>query len=189
MHLSTATASIYFPPGHYRKYQRGDYLYQSTDRVDTLYVVHRGIVKVGSYSAKGQEVTYDILTPGELAGNLHYLPGNTFSEYAKALTPVLVATYPVNDFKKSVRHNSRALEQFQQSMARRWCRAETRLFSIASQNATERVTQALEQHAVSITDANNDIHTVRSLLTQQDIANLCGLTRQTTARILKNLPQ
>lgn len=176
-----------FPPGELRRYERGEYLYRPTDRVDTLFIVQQGVVKVGSYSAKGQEVAYDVLTPGELAGNLHYLPGNTFSEYARALTSVCVTTYAVGAFKQTVCHNNQWLEKFQQLMTRRWCRAETRLFHIASQSASQRVAHLLEQYAPSVQDAEGNFCFVRDLLTQQDIADLCGLTRQTTSRILKKL--
>lgn len=186
-HNIAPSAVPYFPSGELRRYERGNYLYLPTDRVDTLFVVHSGVIKVGSYSAKGQEVTYDVLTPGELAGNLHYLPDNTFSEYAKALTSVRVTTYSVGAFKETIRHNDQWLERFQQLMTRRWCRAETRLFHIASQSASQRVAHLLEQYAPSVQDAEGNFCFVRDLLTQQDIADLCGLTRQTTSRILKKL--
>ncbi len=165
--------------------ERGQYLYQPTDRQDTLYVVERGVLKVGSYSPRGKEVTYDVLTRGELVGNLQYLPDNTFSEFARALTSVLVVLHPVRTFKKLVQQDVHLAHEFHQMIIRRWCRAETRLFHIASLTPTQRVTKLLKQYPSPITDAEGRTHSVRNLLTQQDIANLCGLTRQTTARILK----
>lgn len=173
--------------GELRRYERGDHLYLPTNRVDSLFIIHRGVIKVGSYSARGREVTYDVLTPGELAGNLHYLPDNIFSEYAKALVPVEVVIYSVDTFKKMIYHDSQELEKFQQRITRRWCRAETRLFRIAAQSATQRITHLLNQYASPVTDADANVSVVHDLLTQQDMADLCGLTRQTTSRILKRI--
>lgn len=183
-----ASSVAVLAPGESRIYERGEYLYLPTDRLETIFLIDQGALKVGSYSAKGQEVTYDVLTPGELAGNLHYLPDNTFSEFAKALTRVRVTTYPVRTFKQRVQYDARSTDRFQHMIVRRWCRAETRLFHIASLDSTQRVVQLLEQYPSQIIAADGRCYTLRDLLTQQDIADLCGLTRQTTSRILKKLP-
>jgi CRP-like cAMP-binding protein len=171
--------------GEPRLLERGEYLYQPTDRPDTLYVVERGALKVGSYSPRGKEVTYDVLTQGELVGNLQYLPDNTFSEFARALTSVRVMLHPVRVFKKLVQQDIHLADEFHQMVVRRWCRAETRLFHVASLPPNQRVVQLLKQYPLPIIDVDGHAHTVRNLLTQQDIADLCGLTRQTTARILR----
>ncbi len=143
------------------------------------------MVKVGSYSLRGKEVTYDVLTHSELVGNLQYLSDNTFSEFARALTSVQVVLHPVRTFKMLVQQDVLLADEFHQMIIRRWCRAETRLFHIASLTPTQRVIKLLKQYPLPIVDAAGRSHAVRSLLTQQDIADLCGLTRQTTARILK----
>ncbi len=179
----TALQALY--AGEPRLLERGEYLYQPTDRLDTLYVVERGALKVGSYSPRGKEVTYDVLTRGELVGNLQYLPDNTFSEFARALTSGRVVLHPLRTFKKLVQQDRHLAEEFHQMVVRRWCRAETRLFHIASLTPTQRVAKLFEQYPLPIADAEGRGHPLRNLLTQQDIANLCGLTRQTTARILK----
>ncbi len=171
--------------GEQHKLERGEYLYQPTDRLDTLYVVERGALKVGGYSPRGKEVAYDVLTRGELVGNLQYLPEGNFSEFARALTSVRVVRHPLRTFKKLVQQDVHLAEEFHQMIVRRWCRAETRLFHIASLPPDQRVIKLLEQYSLPITDADGRVHSMRNLLTQQDIANLCGLTRQTTARILR----
>lgn len=165
--------------------ERGEYLYQPTDRLNTLYVVEQGALKVGGYSSRGKEVAYDVLIRGELVGNLQYLPDNTFSEFARALTSVRVVLHPLRTFKKLVQQDVLLADEFHQMIVRRWCRAETRLFHIASLTPDQRVAKLLKQYPGPITDADGRAHSMRNLLTQQDIANLCGLTRQTTARILR----
>lgn len=182
----TALRTLYV--GEQRVLERGEYLYQPTDRLNTLYVVERGALKVGGYSPRGKEVAYDVLTRGELVGNLQYLPDNSFSEFARALTSVRVVQHPLRTFKKLVQQDAHLADAFHQMIIRRWCRAETRLFHIASLTPDQRVVKLLEQYPLPITDADGRAHLMRNLLTQQDIANLCGLTRQTTARILKETP-
>ena len=95
--------------------------------------------------------------------------------------------HPVCTFKKLVQQDLYLADDFHQMIVRRWCRAETRLFHIASLTPAQRVMKLLKQYPLPIADADGYAHAIRSLLTQQDIADLCGLTRQTTARILKEV--
>ncbi|WKN44798.1 Crp/Fnr family transcriptional regulator [Tunicatimonas pelagia] len=176
----------------YRKYGRkisycrGDFVYLPTDRLDTLFIIERGVIKLGNYSPKGTEVTYDIVYPGEFIGNLQYLPNTIFSEFAKALSPVEVYSYPTPLFKEVIRQDADIAERFHAVMARRWCRAETKLFVNASLSPGERVEQLLQQYSQKVAAEGGKFITVSTLLTQKDIADLTGLTRQTVAQIMRN---
>ena len=72
-------------------------------------------------------------------------------------------------------------------MVRRWCRAETKLFANASLSPTERVKKLLQQYRQEVTIDMRKSVPIHTLLTQKDIANLTGLTRQTVAQITKNM--
>ncbi|MEM6844532.1 MAG: Crp/Fnr family transcriptional regulator [Bacteroidota bacterium] len=186
--LSPPLLSSYLSPKEYNKthHRRRDFIYLPTDRPDRLFILNRGAVKLGNYSPKGVEVTYDIVCPGEFFGNLQYLPGNVFSEFAKALSPVEVYSYPTRLFKEMIQQNTRVAEYFHKVMVRRWCRTETKLFANASLSPIERVKQLLSQYQQQVTTDTKKTVPIHTLLTQKDIANLTGLTRQTVAQIMKN---
>ena len=168
-------------------YCRGDFIYLPTDRLDTLFILNSGVVKLGSYSPKGTEVIYDVVCSGEFFGNLQYLPDNLFSEFAKALSPVEVYTFPTPLFKEVIRRDGEIAERFHEVITRRWCRAETKLFANSSLSPAERVKRLLQQYDQNIPTGEKKSTTVNDLLTQKDIADLTGLTRQTVAQIMRNV--
>ncbi|MEM9528902.1 MAG: Crp/Fnr family transcriptional regulator [Bacteroidota bacterium] len=190
--LSKALLKSHVCSGEYQRYgkeihlQAGDFVYLPTDRLDTLFILNKGVVKLGSYSPKGAEVVYDIVCPGEFFGNLQYLQNNTFSEFAKALTPLEIYAYPMLLFKEIIRQDVDIAERFYRVMVRRWCRAETKLFANASLRPKERVQRLLQQYDRKVTTKHGDFVPINELLTQKDIADLTGLTRQTVAQIMKN---
>ncbi|MEO0331480.1 MAG: Crp/Fnr family transcriptional regulator [Bacteroidota bacterium] len=187
--LSLPLLASHLSPKEYSKtyYHRGEFIYLPTDRLDRLFILNQGAVKLGSYSSKGTEVTYDIVYPGEFFGNLQYLPGNVFSEFAKALSPVEVYSYSTPLFKELIQQNTRVAERFHEVMVRRWCRAEAKLLANASLSPTNRVQQLLQQYQQKVTTDTRKSVPIHALLTQKDIANLTGLTRQTVAQIMKNM--
>lgn len=191
--LSGALVQKYLSREEYQKYgrevvyRRGEAIYLPTDRLDTLFVLDQGAVKLGSYSSKGTEVTYDVVGPGEFFGNLQYLANNTFSEFAKALSSLRLFAYPTFLFKEIIGRDMQLAERFHEVMVRRWCRAETRLFANASLSPEERVSQLLQQYHQTIATKEDKVFTIENLLTQKDIADLTGLTRQTVAHIIKKI--
>lgn len=167
-------------------YCRGDFIYLPTDHLGTLFILNSGVVKLGSYSPKGTEVIYDVVCSGEFFGNLQYLPNNLFSEFAKALSPVEVYAFPTPLFKEVIRRDVDIAERFHEVITRRWCRAESKLFANSSFSPAERVERLLQQYDQNIPAAEEKCVTINDLLTQKDIADLTGLTRQTVAQIMRN---
>lgn len=168
-------------------FSRGNLVYLPTDRLDTLFILDRGAVKLGSYSPQGAEVTYDIVCPGEFFGNLQYLPNNIFSEFAKTLTTTEVYSYPTLLVKEIIRRDEDVADRFHEVMVRRWCRAESKLFANASLSPEERVRQLIRQYSQKVPIKEKKLIPISELLTQKDIADLTGLTRQTVAHITKRL--
>lgn len=166
--------------GQLVRYARGTYLYQPSDRLVSLFVLRSGYVKVGAYGPEGRERVYDVVGPGEFCGNLKYLGGDCFQEFVRALTPVEVFVYDLAGFKTALHGDPAAQEWFTRLMVLRWSRAERRLFRIAALPPAERLDRLLDEVLPSRGAA-------RSLLTQNDLGDLAGLTRQTVAKLLREL--
>lgn len=159
---------------------RGAYLYRPGDRLERVYLLREGLVKVGGYGPAGAEVVYDVVRAGEFCGDLKYLGGDRFQEFARALTPVVATTYDLAAFRRLVRDDAAVHEWFVPLMVGRWARAEGRLFRIAALSPAERLAALLGELEVGGVDA-------RAVLTQTDLAHLTGLARQTVARLLPTL--
>lgn len=165
---------------------KGIIIYQPPQRITPIYEIVQGAIRIGTYSPLGEEVCYDILTPGDFFGNLQYLSGQ-FSEFAKTLTAVKLRAYDQAMFKQVTTHIPAASEWFSYQLVSRWCRAEDRLFAVRSLDAPEKVRRVLNQFQGVIRDSSGKEHSLTQLLTLQDIADLTGMTRQTVSKVMKEL--
>jgi CRP-like cAMP-binding protein len=166
-----------------------EYIYLPSQAPQHIFILLEGAVKVGSYASSGKEVMYDCLRPAEFFGDLQYLDETFFTEYAKALVDVQLMEVPVQLFKKQIMENKLLTAWFHEISIRRWCRAETRLFRIASEKPKDRIRHLFPLLQDQVIDIHGKSHSLMDLLSYQDVADLCGLSRQSAARILKELKQ
>ena len=163
------------------RYAPGAYVYRPVDQMTNVYIIAAGTVKIGGYSPEGHEIVYDTAGPGDFFGNLKYL-GNRggFQEFVRAVTEVEVNVFDLVAFKRILSTEPTVQEWFSRLMVKRWSRAEARLYRISALRPLERLRWVLRE--VGADDAR-----APELLTQSDLANLAGLTRQTVAKLLREL--
>lgn len=168
-------------------YLKNDYIYLPDDLSIHMYILQAGVVKIGGYASSGKEVMFDCIFPNEFFGNLKYLKGDFFTEYAKALVDIEVVEINVNHFKNLVIEDIKVADWFHEISTLRWYRAESRLFHIASEKPLNRIRHLFPLLNEIILDSKQQTITLWKLLSYQDIADLSGLSRQSAARIVKSL--
>ncbi|MFD2571624.1 Crp/Fnr family transcriptional regulator [Spirosoma soli] len=169
-----------------QRFDRGTYIYQPGDAQTHIHLIQKGVVKIGSYSSDGERVIYDVLQPGEFFGDLDYLNnGIEFFEFAKAATSITVFSIELAHFKYVIVHDPVASEWFNRNVVRRWWKAETRLLHMTRGNIDTRLDNLRREYHHPVRDNANRLHTIFDLLSQQDIADLTGTTRQTASKKLK----
>ncbi len=166
--------------------RKGDYVYKPSEELYTAYEVVKGSLKIGSYAKDGTECTFEILKPGDVFGNLHYLNGN-FQEFSKCLSNVELRLYDLVFYKRIVVEDHNISEWFNQYIVRRWCRSETRFFTIISEDILTRVQRLYREFNIEILDARGKSVNIFETLTQKDIADLTGATRQSIAQVFKRI--
>ncbi|MEM7549647.1 MAG: Crp/Fnr family transcriptional regulator [Bacteroidota bacterium] len=166
-----------------KKHLKGEYIYRPPFDTQHIYQITEGVVKIGSYDDKGNRIIYDVLIPGDMFGNLGFL-NREFNEFSKAITHINLNVINVSSFRKVLDEDTKLSNWFQKYIVGRWCKSESRLFSIASQDVVNRVIflfRELKPHYEKF-DLNFE-----SLLKHQDIANLVGATRQTVSKAMKKI--
>ena len=173
-----------------QRFEKGTVVYQPGDEPTHIHLIEKGVVKIGSYSADGDRVVYDVLQPGEFFGDLRYL-GNSveFFEFAKAVTSVSVLAIDLLFFKRMVVHEPVLSDWFNSCVIRRWWKAETRLLHMTRGDIEARLDNLRKEYDKDIRDGEGRRHNVLSLLSHQTIADLTGTTRQTVSRKLKDMPE
>ncbi len=169
---------------NWQTFERGDYIYQPVDPQRYIYLISSGVAKIGSYSPEGEEVIYDLLLPSEFFGNLNYLD-EEFFEFARAVSGLETLRFRLSFFKKIIVHDPVVSEWFNIMVVKRWAKAERRLLGMTRGNIDVRLHHLRTQIADVVEDKDGKSYEVFNLLSQQDIADLLGTTRQTIAKKMK----
>lgn len=168
-----------------RHFKKGEYIYMPPSKPNEIFQLLYGVIKIGSYSSLGEEVCYDFLFQQEVFGNMRYLNGH-FSEFAKAATDCKMITYELQFYKWMIVHDPLVSEWFNKMAVSRWCRMETRLFKICTLTPSQRLLELFDELNKEALDGNGKGINLPSLLSDNEIGNLCGLSRQTVAKLLKS---
>lgn len=167
------------------RFQKGKYIYMPPTKPNEVFQVVSGVVKIGSYTSDGEEVCYDFLFRKEVFGNLRYLNGQFF-EFAKAVTDCELTTYDLCFYKKVIIQDHLVSDWFNRMVVSRWCKVESKLFKICTLSPMERILSLFEEMDRQIFDSNGKSIHLPSLMTDLEIAQLTGLTRQTVAKLLQS---
>ncbi len=167
-----------------KSYPKGAYIYMPPNKPIEMFQLEKGVVKIGSYTADGEEVCYDFLFKKEFFGNLRYLNGQFF-EFAKAVTNCTLIAYDLNYYKHLIVYDPLVSEWFNKMVVERWCRVEARLFKICTLIPLERLIALHDEFDYEFYLQGQKIY-LPLLLSNTDIAHLTGLSRQTVSKLLKS---
>jgi len=166
--------------------RRGDVIYLPGDVSNRVYFLKGGRVKLTGMSEDGHEVLLDLIGPGEIFGEVGAIQKTPRTTSAQAVEDVLLFEMDRKDFEALVLSHQEIALRVLKRVAFRLKRAEAQLVSVICKDVPTRVREAL----VDLMDDGSVYKPnppVKIRLTQQDVANLIGASRQETARALKEL--
>lgn len=163
---------------------KNDYIYDPSTTQNTIYEIVDGAVKLGSYSDNGEEFVHDVLHRYDFFGNLKYL-NNQFFEFSKTIIDTRIRIYPLSFFKKVIVGDPAHAEWFISYVVKRWCVSEKKLGKIKENNTAKKISFLRSYFNVRIKDSKGSEFLLYDLLTQKDLGDLVGATRQTIAAALK----
>jgi CRP-like cAMP-binding protein len=163
---------------------KSDYIYCPPANNDRVYEIMDGAVKLGSYTESGEEFIYDILHDKDFFGNFKYL-NNQFFEFSKALVECRIREYDLSFFKQVIIEEPVITEWFISYLIKRWCTTEKKLRKINEKSHAEKLLFLKTSFDIEILDAEGLQHNLFELLTQKDLGDLIGATRQTVANYFK----
>lgn len=168
-----------------KSYLKGEYIYQPPVSAGYIYQIIEGAVKLGSYTETGTEFVHDIVHAGDYFGNLKYL-NNQFFEFSKTLTGTKIRRYQLNYFKTVVPEDPLLAEWFMSYLVKRWCISEKKIKIIKEKNLKIKLKSLRSLYNIPIKDIYNDTHILFDLLTQQELGDIAGVSRQTISLAQKS---
>jgi CRP/FNR family transcriptional regulator, cyclic AMP receptor protein len=168
------------------KRRRGEWVFVNGDPADCIYLLQKGRMKIAALSEDGHEVVHEIIGPGEIFGDTSTILGIPRTTSAQALETSVLCEIRQKDFELLLRTYPELSLQLLKSVGLRLKKTEAQLLSVICNDVSTRVRQALIDLIASESGIQPD-QPVRIKITQQDLANLIGASRQKTWRALKEL--
>jgi CRP-like cAMP-binding protein len=168
------------------KRQRGEWIFVFGDSADSIYLLREGRIKITALADDGHEVLREIIGPGEIFGETSLILGIPRSTSAQALEASLLCEIRRKDFETLLSMYPELSFQLLKSLGVRLKQAEAQLVNVMCNDISSRVREALIDLIVKESGAVPD-GPIKVKITQQDLANSIGASRQKTWQVLKEL--
>ncbi|MEL4307018.1 Crp/Fnr family transcriptional regulator [Joostella sp. CR20] len=166
---------------------KNNFIYEACTKSKYIYEVVQGAVKLGSYTQDGSPYIYDVIGQGNFFGNYEFLNDGQFYEYSKTLLDCRLRRYNLNFFKSTVLTNPIVSEWFISYLVSRWVNAEKKIRMANEKGALEKLKYLKYYFNYQVNDCFGEEYLLFELLTQKDLGDLVGATRQTIANTLQKI--
>jgi len=161
-----------------REIRRKEVLYLPGDAGDRIYVLKRGVVKISTLTEDGREIILALLRPGEVFGEEAVLEDAPRDHMAEAHDDALLCVITRQDFMAVMRAHPEMAFKVTKLVGFRLKTLRNRVEGLLFKGAPARLAQTLldlaRDHGVK--DAQGILVPLK--LSQQDLANLIGVTRE-----------
>jgi len=164
---------------HYRKLDRGQFIFASGDTVASLYVIHQGKIKITRYSEDGKEQVIRILSHGDFLGELALFNDARATTYAEALEPTVVCMIDNKGMKELMAKSPALSFKMMGELSNRLEKAEALIEHNNLYSAEAKVARLLLEIS---REALVRFHT-----TKANMASNLGITPETFSRKLRQL--
>lgn len=168
-----------------RHFPKGEVIFHRGDAGSVLYIIRSGQVKITLFSEQGQEAVLALLMPGDFFGELALFDGRPRSATAIAVEPTETIALHRDDFLEFIRRHPEVTINMFAVLSSRLRQTdellEDTVFLDTPARLAKRLLELADTHGIN-TEKGTEINL---RLTQQDLANLVGTTRETVNKELK----
>ncbi len=168
------------------KRSRGEWIFVLGDSADSIYLLREGRVKITTFREDGHEIVHKIIGPNEIFGDISTILGIPRTTSAQVQEASLLCEVRRQDFESLLIAYPEMLLRLLKSVGLRLKKAEAQLLNVVCNDVSTRVREALID-LVTLERGGRSDQPVRIGITQQDLANLIGASRQQTWQVLKEL--
>jgi CRP-like cAMP-binding protein len=167
-----------------QKLRRGEVLFREGDSGDKLYLVTEGKVKLGRTSSDGRENLLAVLGPGQMFGELTLFDPGPRSATVTAVTDCEFLSLSHDDLQQWLEGRPAVARGLLAQLASRLRRANDVVADLVFSDVPGRVAKALIDLANRFGRTADDGVHVHHDLTQEELAQLVGASRETVNKAL-----
>jgi CRP-like cAMP-binding protein len=173
---------------HTQIIEKGTFLFQEGTPSHELYIIRSGKVRISKITPDGRELTLRLCGQGDLIGELTlFNPSQRNIQSGKVIESGEVAViYQMSLEEKLAKNPALALE-FMKWMSLQNQKAQTRFRDLVLNGKKGAMYSTLIRLANSFGERNNNGITISLNVTNQELANFCGTSREVVNRFLSEL--
>ncbi len=166
-----------------RSFPKNTIIINEGDETDSLYLINSGKVKVVLSDEEGKEIIISILESETYFGELSLIDEEPRSACVVTMTPCQLSIITKSAFDRLLEANPGIAMNLLRGLTKRLRAANKNIESLALMDVYGRVARTLLQFAKPV----GDKLVIEDRLTQKDIANMVGASREMVSRIFKDL--
>ena len=170
-----------------RNYKKGEMLIRADDDPQGIFCLKKGYVRQYTISKTGFELTLHILKPFSYFPMVWAINGTPNVYYFEALTPVEVGRAPRDQVVNFIKDKPTIIFELMSELLEDYAETLTRVEHLVFSDAYRRVISILLYIAKHFGEKHGNGIIVRHRFTQQDIATLVGIARETASNEMVKL--
>lgn len=167
-----------------RQYRKGDSIFHKEDEGQSLFIVEDGAVRIYVPSVQGADLTLAILGPGDFFGDLSLLDGQPRSAGADAMDDTRALILERSDFMDLMRSRPEAALAVMSVVAQRLRETDEMASDLAFLDVGGRLAKKLLELASNHGVRRDEGTLLDVSITQEQLANMIGVTRESVNRNL-----
>jgi len=170
-----------------RTFAPGELLFAPPQRMETLFILKEGRVRIFRLSSDGRALTTAIITPGTIFGEMLLLGQQMHDNFAEALEHVTVCVMTKTDVQTILLSDARIAARISEILGNRVTQLERRLSDTVFKTVPQRVATTmclLADHGQQRRPLVRGVRGIQVMLTHEQVAALAGTSRETTTKVL-----
>ncbi|WP_251047947.1 Crp/Fnr family transcriptional regulator [Planococcus sp. ISL-109] len=171
-----------------KELKKDNYLFREGDAVSGFFIIRSGKIRIEKVTPDGQELTLKICGPSQMVGE-----ATVFSETpkymldARAIEDTVILHIPINDLEEALLSNGRLSIAFMKWMGIDQQKTQTKFRDLLLHGKKGALYSTLIRLSNSYGLQTEKGILINLMLTNQDLANFCGMTREMVNRIQGDL--
>ncbi len=165
-----------------------DFVYLPDETAQKVFFLRKGCIKIGTHSSDGKEVIKTVLYPNAMFGELCLVGEDKRMDFAQCMNSrVEYCAVDAGLIKAMIQTNLQMSLKLYEMIGSRLISAERRLESLVLKDARARIIDFIKDSINKNGQRVGFEMLIRHSLTQQDIANITGTSRQTVTSVMNDL--
>ncbi|ANU09547.1 Crp/Fnr family transcriptional regulator [Planococcus antarcticus DSM 14505] len=171
-----------------KELKKDHYLFHEGDAIEGIFIIRSGKIRIEKVTPNGRELTLKICGPDQLVGEV-----TIFSEApkymldARAIEDTVCLHISINDLEEALLSNGRLAMAFMKWMGIDQQKTQTKFRDLLLHGKKGALYSTLIRLSNSYGVQTEKGILIDIVLTNQDLANFCGMTREVVNRLLRDL--